>query len=172
MRHLRTHIHPDLGNLKKLTCFERVATRSICLRENDILLLFTERYQDYSLPGGGVDPGETVLEAFVRELNEETGATNVTNIKEFGIYEEFRPWYKKDYDIVHMISHCYTCDVDQNLSETTYEPYEEKNGMKALWVDLDSAISHNKKTIKSNNKLALSIERETFILELVKKELR
>ena len=51
-------------------------------------MLYTERYHDYTLPGGGIDEGEDDIEGLVRELEEETGAQNIRDIREFGLYEE------------------------------------------------------------------------------------
>ena len=102
-----------------------------------------------------------------RELIEETGAQNISNIQPFGIYEEYRPWHRDDYDIVHMISYCYTCDVNKELGVSNLESYELKNGMKALWVNIHEAIQHNEKTMATSEKKGMSIERETFLLRLV-----
>jgi len=49
--------------------------------------LYTARYEDYSLPGEGLDLGEDKVSGMVRELSEETRATNINNIKSFGAYE-------------------------------------------------------------------------------------
>ena len=151
--------------------FTRLATRSIAVRESSILLLYTERYEDYSLPGGGLEPNEDQITGMIRELREETGAKNITNIKPFGAYEEYRPWYKKDFDIQHMISYCYTCDINKELGNSNLESYEINNGMKAAWVNIHEAIAHNKKTIDLSDKKGMSIERETFLLELIAKNL-
>ena len=157
--------------LKGQTSFERLATRAICLDGADILLVHTERYCDYSLPGGGVDAGEDLVSAMRRELVEETGALNIQNIKEFGIYYEYRTWYKDDFDLQHMISYCFTCSVDRNLGETSYEDYEIKNGMEAKWINIHEAIKFNEETIRSSSKKGLSIERETYLLKLIVNEL-
>ena len=167
MRNLKTHYHPDVETLENKSVFTRFATRSIAIQGNSILLLYTERYEDYSLPGGGLDRGEDKVEGMRRELNEETGAVNIRNVQPFGIYEEFRPWYKPDYDIQHMISYCYTCDVDKELGDSNLESYETNNGMKALWINIHDAIDHNKKTMSTSDKKGMSIERETFLLELI-----
>ena len=61
-------IHPD----SDLTLTVRHAARGIVLKGEDILLLYTQRYHDYSLPGAGIDDGEDEVEGLIRELREET----------------------------------------------------------------------------------------------------
>ena len=167
MKILKTHYHPEVKTLEDKSVFTRLATRSIALHGDSILLLYTERYEDYSLPGGGLDAGEDKIEGMIRELSEETGAQNITNINSFGVYEEYRPWYKPDYDVQHMISYCYTCDVSKELGPSHMESYETNNGMKAIWVNIHEAIKHNEKTMATSEKKGMSIERETFLLKLI-----
>ena len=167
MQKLKTHYHPEVETLENKSIFTRLATRSIATQGNDILLLYTERYEDYSLPGGGLDLGEDKVDGMVRELREETGANGIRNIKPFGAYEEYRPWYKTDYDVQHMISYCFTCDIDKDLGTANLESYETNNGMKAVWINIHEAINHNKKTMASSDKKGMSIERETFLLKLI-----
>jgi ADP-ribose pyrophosphatase YjhB (NUDIX family) len=164
---LKTHYHPDLETLENKSVFIRLATRGITLQGNNILLMYTARYEDYSLPGGGLDEGENKIDGMMRELTEETGAQEIKNIKPFGVYEEYRPWYKPDYDIQHMISYCYTCEINKELGTSSLESYETKNGMKAIWINIHEAIKHNKKTMATSDKKGMSIERETFLLKLI-----
>lgn len=167
MQILRTYHHPDLSTLEDKTVFTRLAARAIAIVGNEILLLYTERYEDYSLPGGGLDGDEDRIAGMIRELTEETGAVNIRNIEPFGAYEEYRPWHKPDYDVVHMISYCYTCDVNKELGASSLESYEIKNGMTARWVDIHEAIEHNQMTLATSEKKGLSIEREIFLLEKI-----
>ena len=164
---LKTHFQPDIKTLEHKTVFTRLATRSIAIQENSILLMYTKRYDDYSLPGGGIDANEDQISGMKRELNEETGAQNIRDIKPFGIYEEYRPWYKPDFDVQHMISYCFTCKIDKQLGNSSLEDYEQKNGMKAVWINIHDAIKHNENTIATSTKKGMSIERETFLLKLI-----
>ncbi len=167
MQILKTHFHPDVKDLSDKSTFTRLSTRSIAMIDDNILLMYTERYDDYSLPGGGLDQEEDIVEGMIRELSEETGAIGITNIQPFGIYEEYRPWYKPEFDVQHMISYCYTCDVHPELGIPNLESYEIKNGMKASWVNIHEAIKHNRETMLSSDKKGMSIERETFLMERI-----
>ncbi|EKO3563353.1 NUDIX domain-containing protein [Vibrio fluvialis] len=171
MRHLHIATYPEVEPLSQQRILQRKAARAIVLDGEDILMLYTERYHDYTLPGGGVDEGEDILQGMVRELQEETGAQNIHNIKPFGLYEEFRPWYRDDADVMHMVSYCFTCKIDRELGDTNYEDYEIKNGMKPVWINIRDAITHNELTMAESEKKGMSIERETFLLRLIAKEL-
>ena len=176
MRLLKTSFHPDItpeciSPASELTLIVRDAARGIVIKDSEILLMYTQRYHDYSLPGGGIDEHEDKIAGLKRELEEETGAKGVRNVTPFALYDEYRPWYKPDADIIHMISHCYICDIDDELGETAFEAYEVNNGMKPLWKNIHEAIEHNEEVIADSNKKGLSIERETFLLKVIAAEL-
>ncbi|TEW55163.1 NUDIX domain-containing protein [Psychromonas sp. RZ22] len=179
MHLLKRVIHPSitLDNLIPAhpQCFTRIATRAIVIKDNQILLMFTKRYNDYSLPGGGVDEGEKLIDGLKRELHEETGAHSIRNINAFGLYEEFRPHENKkhfsEYSIMHMLSYCFTCDIGDVLAENKLEDYEINNGMQVCWVNIDEAIKHNFKTINNDKKQGLSILRETYLMQEIKQRL-
>jgi 8-oxo-dGTP pyrophosphatase MutT (NUDIX family) len=164
-------IHKALDSLEGRT-LERRAARGIILRGSEILLLYTQRYNDYSFPGGGVDEHEELLDGLKRELAEETGACNITIIQEFGIIDEYRPYYKPEYDLIHMLSYFYVRSIDEKLDQTDLEDYEIANGMSAVWINIQDAIKHNKEVMaKQEASMGFSIERETYVLELVAQEL-
>jgi len=164
-------IHKDIENIEG-TIYERIAARGIILRGCEILLLYTKRYNDYSFPGGGVDPDEDLITGLKRELEEETGAQNIEIIKEYGLFDEYRPSHYDDSDIIHMTSYFYICKIGDELGKSNLESYEISNGMSAVWIDIHEAIRHNKEVIANKEtSMGLSIERETFVLELIAKEL-
>ncbi|MBO6159813.1 MAG: NUDIX domain-containing protein [Firmicutes bacterium] len=56
---------------------ERVELTTMCLIEKDDMILLQDRHKDswsgYALPGGHVEPGESIVAAVRREIKEETG---------------------------------------------------------------------------------------------------
>lgn len=149
----------------------RPATRAIVLKENKVLLLHTKRYQDYSLPGGGIDHGESLQQALIRELQEETGAQEISNISPVGLIREFRKNYKQANQIIEMLSYCFTCEIGDEFNRQNLEDYELANGMTVHWVEIDKAIAYNQQTMANSPKQGLSIQRETFLLEYIKTHL-
>jgi len=171
LRLIKKLIHKDVEKLDG-RIFKRRASRGIILKDSKILLLYTKRYNDYSFPGGGVDLNEDLITGLTRELSEETGAKNVKVISEFGYIDEYRPHYKPEYDLIHMVSYFYVCEIDDELEESNLEDYEIANGMSTVWIDIHEAIKHNKEVIaKQEAFMGFSIERETIALELVAQEL-
>lgn len=157
-------IHPDLSSLDG-TILRRQAVRGVVRRGDAILLLYTERYNDYSLPGGGVDAGEHPETALVRELEEETGACDVRVLAHQGVIEEFRPHWKPEYDLMHMTSQFFQCTVGPELRTPKMEHYEEANGMRPLWINLHEALAHNEAVMaRQEQTMGLSIQRETLVL--------
>ena len=72
---------------------ERVELTALCLvRDKDAYLLqdrIKEDWRGYTLPGGHVEPGESIVQAAVREMKEETGLTilnpKLCGVKQFPI---------------------------------------------------------------------------------------
>ena len=171
MQRLIQLTHPSLQSQAGKT-LTRQAARGIVLREESILLLFTERYNDFSFPGGGVDANEDLKEGLVREMQEETGASNVQLIRHYGYVEEFRPHKRDGFDLMHMTSHFFLCGIDHHLGEAKMESYEVNNGMRPVWVNLLDALAHNRAVMQRQEKtMGLSIQRETYMLEHVAEHL-
>lgn len=171
MKLLKEMVHPELVS-RQGRILRRQAARGIVLRGEQILLLFTERYNDFSLPGGGVDQDEDIQIALKRELEEETGARDVTVHQHYGYIEEYRPHWKPEYDLMHMTSHFFLCDVAPQLAATRMESYEIANGMKPVWVGVDEALQHNRQVMaRQEASMGQSIQRETFMLEKIAADL-
>ena len=72
---------------------EKVELTVVCLLTRGEELLLQNRtkkdWQGYTLPGGHIEPGESILEAAVREMREETGLTvldpQLCGVKQFPV---------------------------------------------------------------------------------------
>lgn len=171
MKLIKELIHPELSSREGRT-LRRHAARGIVLRDDKILLLFTERYNDFSLPGGGIDQDEDIQMALKRELEEETGARDIQVQAHYGFIEEYRPHWKPGYDLMHMTSHFFVCDIAPELAEVRMESHEIANGMKPVWISVNEAMNHNRQVMSRQEKtMGQSIQRETFMLEKISSEL-
>lgn len=64
-----------------------LGVRAVVIDDQGCILLVKHRYMDgWHLPGGGVEPGETLLEALTRELAEECGIEPLTPPLLHGVY--------------------------------------------------------------------------------------
>jgi len=72
---------------------ERAELTVLCLIEKGSMILLQNRikkdWRGYTLPGGHIEPGESVVDAVIREMQEETGLTvldpRLCGIKQFPI---------------------------------------------------------------------------------------
>lgn len=163
MNILQSITHPSLASPKKI--FERQAVRGIILKNDEILMIYTSRYDDYTLPGGGIEDQEDHLTALKREMREEAGAI-ITQTQPVGIYEELRPTYYEGYDAMHMLSYIYLCEASDFI-EPEPEEYEIQNGSVPKWIKIKDAIRHNEKTMADQGFKGYSIQRETFLLNYI-----
>ena len=77
-------------------CFHRVTIKGLCVREGKVLLAREAESLSgkWELPGGGLDFGENIREAFTREVQEEMGL-KVTKMSERPVYVWTHRYEKK-----------------------------------------------------------------------------
>ena len=119
---------------------QRLGAYAVVLRDGHILLtrISPVGYPPgaWTLPGGGVDHGESPNDAVVRELHEETGlralSSRLVEVHDVHVVEEGRDDRYEDYHGVHLL---YAVEVDDSV-----EPHVvELDGTTdvAAWVPID-----------------------------------
>lgn len=116
-----THLHP---------ASPRIRVACIAVREDMILLVrhLKDGQSYWMLPGGGVDYGETLVEALVREVREETGV-EVRPVRLALFNDTIAPEGGR-----HVVNLCFTADivggtlskgVDARVVEAAWAPVDE-----------------------------------------------
>lgn len=175
MRQLAHLVHDSIGHLvedQSLNVLVREAARGIVIEDNKILLMYTERYDDFSFPGGGIDAGEAPVVGLRRELAEEAGAHDIELLGDFGRVTEYLPCWKPQWDLMFQTSYWFHCKLNSALQANKLEHYEIANGMNVHWVDINEAILHNQGVMaKRAENMGISVHRETQVLQQVANEL-
>jgi ADP-ribose pyrophosphatase YjhB (NUDIX family) len=84
-----------------------LGVRGLVIDAQDRVFLVKHTYiAGWHLPGGGVEPGETVLEALARELKEEGNIELVDTPVQFGIY--FQPAVSQRDHVVLFVVRCFS----------------------------------------------------------------
>ena len=110
----------------------RMTARAIVARpDGKLALIYLRKFNTYTLPGGGIEIGETPAMAIRREVREETGYI-AENIVELGIVSENRG--RLDYT---QLSHFYLVNVGSEGGDPQLTQAEIDEGTEVEWHTLD-----------------------------------
>lgn len=126
---MRRYGTPPVEGIKYTT---RPGAYGIILRGSDLLITEqAEPFNEFQLPGGGIDAGENATTALHREAYEETGWT-IAIERKLGAYVNYI--YMPDYDIhARKICHIFLCRAVLQKSEPT------EAGHMAVWMSAETA---------------------------------
>lgn len=114
----------------------REAARAVLLdRDGRMALLFVSKYGFYSLPGGGVERGESKLDALRREMREETGCVIEDNPIELGCVYENRYRFN-----CTQRSYYYLAHVKGRKGTPKPTPSEQRDGTRVCWTPPRKAL--------------------------------
>ena len=128
------------------------AVRVFLVRENKVAVIHVNKFQYFKLPGGGVENGEKLNEALIRETREETGCEIYKVKKLFDITV-----YAKEINVVQ-ISKYYFAEVNGERNTPDFTEKEIANGLSLEWVsisDLNKLINSSKKQQENINNLVI-----------------
>ncbi len=157
----------DNNNYKaSWNCFKREAVRAIIIKDNKLALVKCEKEGYYKFPGGGIEAGESHMEALIRETLEETGLHIVPeSIHGFGTLLEKRRSIYGNKEIFEQYSHYYFADVSEEMEQLSLDEYEMELGYYLEFTDIETARQTN--ILLDNNYESDFLLREAYIMELL-----
>lgn len=147
--------------------FIRPSCRSIIIKENKIFMVHSLKYDYYKLPGGGIEKGESKIDALIRETKEESGLViKPETIKEFGMVHRIQKGKRFDCEVFIQDNYYYLCEVEDEISEQNLDTYEADEYFTLEYADYRVALEANKKP-DHGPKDPIMIQREAMVLELL-----
>ena len=106
----------------------RTGARAILFDDdNEVALVYETAYDHYKLPGGCVEPGETLEQALRREIAEEVGAS-IRDTKCLGVVKSHLATYNEDCS-----QHYFTAKIDGEIGKSAWIDEEELHGCSIVW---------------------------------------
>lgn len=131
----------------------RVGARGIVKKDNLYLMVYFEKDGFYTLPGGGVEKNESLEEAVIREVKEETGYI-CKIIKKGVVLKEYfvdSIWY----------NHYFMLDVVKH-TEVSLTKEEKDMGLVPVWKTLEEVLTILSSS-ESNHQDAEAIHNREFL---------
>ena len=148
--------------------FSRPSARAIIIVDGKIAMVYSKKYNYYKFPGGGIEDTESMEEALIREVLEETGLCVIENsIQEYGQVHRVEKGTKED--IFIQDNYYFLCCVKENLEQQNLDKYEADEGFTLEFVEPRLAIEVNRET-KLDDFNQILLEREARVLELLIQE--
>lgn len=113
----------------------RKTSRAIVMNEEGkYAVMYAEKFNLYSLPGGGIEEGEDEISTLIREIYEETGCT-CDFVEQLGIVSENRN--HQDYTT---LSYYFVVHTKTKTSDTHMTEAEIENGTSVKWFSLEETL--------------------------------
>lgn len=144
----------------------RRTSRAILINEeNKYAVMYAEKFNLHSLPGGGIDIGENERSALIREVFEETGCV-CDSVEPLGIVSENR--FHADFTSLsyYFVVHTKTKQTVLHLTDSEIE-----NGTIVKWCSFDELYSLIKDVVHETNQRKFLQARDLLALNEYKQRL-
>ncbi|MBP3370532.1 MAG: NUDIX domain-containing protein [Clostridia bacterium] len=150
--------------------FIRPSVRSIIIKNGQVALVHSLKYDYYKFPGGGIEAGESHFDALIRETLEESGLAVIpSSIIEYGYVHRVQKTDRADADFFIQDNYYYLCDADDVKLAQKLDGYEADEGFTLEFVKPVIAIDTNRNG-DHGPKDKHMLEREARVLELLIEE--
>ena len=152
------------------TSIKRKAVRAVILKDKMLFMVYLNATNEYKFPGGGVNIDETIEEALIREVKEETGASVKRIGNRIGQITEYNREENDHIDYFKMVSDYYEVEIEDTLQEQKLDEYEKNLGFIPKWTSINEAEQVNNSMINRGNRIPTKgIRREAYALQELKK---
>ena len=111
--------------------------------KNEICVIKSRKHGFLQMPGGGIEDGESIIEALERETEEETGWL-ISDIEPIGYVLQKREDIRNRLDFDCDISYVFKASPKEQI-KTNYMDDEIEEGFMPIWIDLDNFILEQEK---------------------------
>ncbi len=147
--------------------FVRNSARSIILRDGKTAMIHSLKYDYYKFPGGGIENGESPVDAMIRETREEAGLVVIPeSVREYGYVHRIQ---KSDSDPTECFvqdNFYYLCSALDDTVSQELDGYEAKENYLLEFIDPQTAIRKNRAAANTPYN-RMMFEREARVLELL-----
>lgn len=148
--------------------FVRPSVRGIIINNDKIAMVYSQKYDYYKFPGGGIEEGEDNYQALAREVREEAGLAVIpSTITEFGCVRRIEKGQKED--IFEQDNFYYICQVEPVIVGQMLDDYEADEHFTLEYVLPEEAIDRNR-NVSHGPKSQIMLEREARVLEILIQE--
>lgn len=161
----------DLKDYANCThCFVRNSARSIIIENKRVAMIHSIKYDYYKFPGGGIEEGESQIDAMIRETREESGLIVIPeSVIEYGYVHRIQRSDKDETECFVQDNFYYLCKVQTDVATQRLDDYEAQENDTLEYVDPKIAIMKNRNVVYSPYN-RIMFEREARVLELLMDE--
>ena len=147
--------------------YVRNSARSIIIVDGKIAMVHSLKYDYYKFPGGGIEQGESPVDAMIRETREETGlVVKPETVREYGYVHRIQRSNSDETECFVQDNFYYLCDVEKEIAAQKLDGYEREEAYTLEVVPPEIAIEKNRSVGKTSYAQEM-FEREARVLELL-----
>lgn len=150
--------------------YVRNSARSIIIKDKKLAMVHSLKYDYYKFPGGGIEQGESPVDAMIRETREEAGlVVKPETVREYGYVHRIQRSNSDETECFVQDNFYYLCDAEKEIAAQKLDGYEREEAYTLEVVAPETAIEKNRSVGKTPYAREM-FEREARVMELLMDE--